>query len=296
MKYILVCFILLSCSLFQKRPSDTDLGWIDDKDFNRPSQIKYNSSRDLFSKTAKDSLSRESLARIPQSVIGSKVKNQETDQTSYLLGLCHRKKFKKAFAFVKKEYRKYEKHPAFWNAVGNCYVLQGDMKKSILFYRKSNEIDPSYAPAKNNIGVIYQREGKVKQAYDTYVEALKVNNFLSTPLFNMAQLDLKHGLADKALNSFLALHKKDSEDIDVLNALGTIYLLKGNLKESLKYYGKIDHKSYRRDYIGINLALALHLGKNHKKAGKLIDNVSINEKSPMFGYFNRVKRFIKESR
>ncbi len=300
MRYIIPILIVVSCSSPQKnnivtQKTDENLGWINSRDFDPPKQVKYSSYQDLFPKSSKDSLSRESLARAPQSVLSNKLEGSGKDKTLQLLDLCYKKKVEEAFKIVKKEYKRHTKHPAFWNAVGNCYMLENNSKKAMLFYQKANEIDPRYTPAHNNMGVLYQREGKFKKAYDTYHKALKFNNFSSTPLFNMAQLDLKHGFVDKSLNSFLSLYKKDPEDIDVLNALAIIYLLKNNFRKSLEFYERIDNKFYKRGDIGINLAITLYLTNNKKKAKSLINKISLKKNSPISDHLEQVKKFMEKS-
>ena len=300
MKKIILVLIFVSCSSSDKNDfqgkTDNDLDWIKASDFNSPRLITYNSSRDTFKHRSKDSLSRESLSRVPQSELTENREVQNRDGVSSLLKLCYKRKFKQAFSFVQKEYQRYTKHPGFWNAVGSCYILNGDNKKALLFYKKSHEIDRRYTPAQNNLGVLYQREGKLKKAYDTFSGALRTNNFSSTPLFNMAQIDLRHGLVDKSLSSFLALYQRDSGDVDVLNALGTIYLMKGDLKKALSFYSKINPNYYKRGDIGVNVSVALYLANQKQKAADVIDSVSVGESSPMYSYSQRVKRFIREGK
>lgn len=305
MKYFVMVFILFSCSTSEEKRqlasdpltgrSDEDLGWVKASDFNAPRLIKRKASGDAFASRAGDALSRESMARAPEGQrTGRSIAGE--DGVSRVLDLCYKKKFDEAFSLVKQEHKQYAKHPGYWNAVGSCYVLRGEGKKALLFYQKAYEIDPRYTPAHNNMGVLYQREGKFKKAYDTYAAALKSNNFSSTPLFNMAQLDLKHGLLDRALGSFNALYRKDKGDVDVVNALGTIYLMKGDLKKSIAYYSQIGGNYYKRPDIGLNLAVALHLAENHDKAKALMRSISVRESSPMYAYAQRVRQFVMEGK
>ena len=296
MRTLLLLFIVVACTSTSSRRkfSDENLDWLDPQVFQKPKLVSYNSSRDSFPRISKYVLSRESLVRLPQSKLDG-VTEQEGDDTIRILTHCYRRQFDEAFEIVRREHRRYAKHPGFWNAVGNCYVLQGNRKKAFLFYMKSREINGRYAPALNNIGVVHQQDGSLQKAYSFFDQAVKGNNFSMTPLFNMAQLDLKHGFVDRALASLGTLHRNDSADVDVLGALGAGHLFKGDVEKSLYFYSKIDGQNQKRPDIGVNYALSLYLAGKKSEAKSVVSSVG-RTGGELGVYVDRVRRFIREGR
>ena len=258
--------------------TDEDLGWVDAAAFRPVPAVPYDPSRDVFPARPGDSLSSESLDRVPQSELGgAAAAGGEPDRA---LVLCRQGRFDQAFALVKQVHRRYPKHPGFWNAVGNCHLLQGNERKARLFYEKARAIDARYAPAINNLGVLHQREGHVKRAYDAFGEAVRKNNFSVAPLFNMAQIDLQHGFVEKAARSLNALHRRDPSDVDVLNALGTVHLLGGDAGRALAFYSKIQGGHRRRSDVGPNMAVALWLAGRADEARSVAGAVSLEGAGP----------------
>ncbi len=64
----------------------------------------------------------------------------------------------------------------------------GNLEAAISLYQKAIELDPSYAVAYNDLGVIYEANGAVDMAEDNYLKAIKIDpNYLS-PYANLALL------------------------------------------------------------------------------------------------------------
>ena len=262
--YSLILLLCASCGSSSKKEKkqeqkNQEFAWIENNDFEAGETVKYDETNDLFGgdESEYDSLSTESIARLPEFKLES-VATRE-DSISKVISLCYQRKFKEASSVMDNLFKKYKNHPAYWNQVGTCYFLQGNMRGALLYYNKSRSLNKNYAPPINNLGVIYQREGREQKALLAFKKASELNSFSLTPIFNLSQMYLKYGFTDMARSLLVALEKKNSKDNDVINSLAVSYMIEGKFQEALKWYEKISRNLYSRYDVGINYALTLKL-------------------------------------
>jgi len=271
---------------------DDEYAYIKNSDFIPPKEIKYEEYQDQFTADLNepDSLRKESIARLPPKKLEQV--SLGPDPISKGIGLCYQNRFDEAFKLFDAIYFQYKSHPSYWNQVGSCYFLQRNYRKALLFYNKARDVNGSYAPAINNIGVIYLKQGKEQKALLAFKKAIEINSFSATPIFNLAQLYLKYGLADDAQKMFMGLLKQKSGDQDVLAGLGNVYLLKGDMKNSIAYYSQIDSTSGVHPHVGLNYAVALKLAGQVPQAQAVYKKVDANELGNLRTYYQRVATFI----
>ncbi len=301
MKYVLMAFILVvsSCGSTDKNnsegnsPEDKEFGWIENKAFNKVSEVQYNSSEDMFKEVmGDDSLSSESISRLPAPKIERISKS--SDPVSQGIGKCYGKDFAQAEKIFEANYKRYKNHPGYWNQIGTCQFLKGEYRKALLFYNKSRGLNSKYAPPVNNIGVIHQRQGRDQKALSAFEKAVELNKFSLTPLFNLGQLYLKYGFVDKAEGVFNTLYRKNSNDVDVLSALGTSALLKENYSRAVAFFSKIPRKELSKAQVGLNFSVALKAAGRIKDAKTVFERVDPQTLGDLGGYYNKVGRFINE--
>lgn len=310
MKFILlnlaILFVLVGCAGDSKKLTaeqtaqndaispeiQQEFNWIENSDFTEVEPEPYVASNDKFEGgiASEDSLSQESIARLPAPKIEDAI--DSSDITTKLAGLCHSNRFNDAFLLVKKQFRKFKKHPGFWNQVGTCYLTKKDYRSAILFYNKSREIDSKYSPPLNNLGVIYQIRGSKAKAYLAYKEASKLNPLSLTPLFNLAQLQLQGGQVDNAIVAFQALVKKNDDDVDALAGFATALFIRGNTDQAIRVFDRLSSEALSHPSYGTNYALALKLGGNEDKAREVLSKVSSTPSRELIDYYNKVKAFV----
>ena len=103
-----------------------------------------------------------------------------------------------------------------------------------MFYNKSRDLDAKYIPPVNNLGVVYQKQGKFQKALAAFKLASDLNNFSITPTYNLAQLYLQFGNVGKSLPVFQALYKKSPNDISARNSKAFKRLNEKEKEEILK--------------------------------------------------------------
>ncbi|MBK26659.1 MAG: hypothetical protein CME70_21845 [Halobacteriovorax sp.] len=303
MRYLLLVILILNlgCSSNEKSkgtkkeltPEDKEFGWIENSAFEKVDEVAFNSNQDLFEQVSSDdSLSKESISRLPTPKIEEVASSN--DPVSQGIGKCYGKNFTEADKIFEANYKRYKNNPAYWNQVGTCQFLKGEYRKALLFYNKARTLNANYAPPVNNIGVIHQRQGRDQKALAAFKKAVELNKFSLTPIFNLAQLYLKYGFVDKSQNIFKTLYNKNSDDIDVLNALGTGQLLKENYSVSINYFSKIPRGKLSNPKYGLNFAIALKAGGRVKDAKAVFDRIDTKSMGDLGGYYNKVGRYLNE--
>lgn len=84
--------------------------------------------------------------------------------------------------------------------------------------------DPLTAEEHNNLGVIYEREGKYDLALREYSKAIKSDPELVTPLVNKANVYFKLGEYTNAEKYYKKALSKDERNLEAANNLASLYI------------------------------------------------------------------------
>lgn len=126
--------------------------------------------------------------------------------------------------------------------------------------------DPLTAEEHNDLGVIYEREGKHDLAIREYKRAIAIDGSLTTPLVNLGNVYMKEGEYTEAEKYYKRALGKDPESIDAANNLGSLYLETGKdyseaLKILLAAAPQNEMPAYALDTLGM---IYLKLGETDK--------------------------------
>lgn len=287
---LLMLFIFASCSSKPKIKKKVEINDVKASDFKKVKEVRYDTDKDLFSKIDKkdsEALNDESIQRLddPNDVDSKSILDE-------IIVKCYNKEFDDAFAIIQENHDKYKQHPIFWNQVGTCFMLQGNRRKALLFYNKALEYKASYAPAYNNLGVMYRFEGEDPKSLVAYTRAKKADKLAKTPRFNLAQLYLEYGLYNQAISMLKGLYLISNNDVEVKAGLATAYLMKGDLKESLSYFKNIDDDFLAKPHIGINYAFASFLSGDKEQAKNIFEEVNSKALGTWNHYYKEIKNRI----
>ena len=297
---IMIIGLLLSSCASNRRSEGKDIDDITNVDFKQEPQVRYNKSEDYYDifdslGPRDDSLIEETMQRAAFS--GSDIKldpdNNRRDELSQLATLCYRNDFKDALIIIDNLYRRYQKHPGYWNQVGNCYLLKGDLRKANIFYKQALKYNKNYAPAYNNIGNIHIRRKEYEKALAAFKKAHELKRTALTPAYNLSQVYLNFGVIGPAQKLLLNINKQRSGDPTILGALGTTYLFQGNIKKSLSYFRQISVDSLEQPSIGLNYSVALMISGDKKSAMKIFNHVD-NDQPKWRKYYSKVKSFVRQ--
>lgn len=290
MRILLILLLIVGCSSAPKKRT-FKVDDISNEDFKNVKKIKYSKTDDRFVKvesTFSDALNEESLQRI--------FKYDGSVELSGPMGeigkACYSKDFKRAKALVSQHSKTYAENPIFWNQVGTCFLLEGNSRKALLFYNRALSIKGDYAPALNNLGVMYMRDRDFSRAQVAFERARKSTAFGKTPRYNLANLYLSFGLYTQAVSHLSTLGQVSSGDVDVLNMLGTSQLMQGRAEIAVKNFEKIDRDFHEEPRIGLNYALALYMAGNPKKARDIFDDIESKNLGNWKSYYRKVSKYI----
>ena len=289
--------LLVSCAGQSKKERKDELDGVTNDSFKMPPAKLYQVVDDFIDTKVSDEpnvLKQESLSKVEADEI-EEAEDVEGDITKILVS-CYRGQFDLGFKIIDKLYREYRENPIYWTQVGSCYLLQGSKRKALLFYNKAREIKKSYAPPVNNIGVIFQKSGFDQKALKAYEEAKRVSRFSLTPLFNLAQLYVRFGFHSEAETLLQSMYRMDSEDQDVIFALGFLKFTAGDFGTAVKFYNKLDRSYYKNPRVGSNIAYALAMVGEGDDALDVIDSLDRSNEAEVVAYLNSIKELAEKRR
>ncbi len=113
-----------------------------------------------------------------------------------------------------------------------CVILSGCASLYGTYFMK----DPLTAEEHNNLGVLYEREGKYELAIREYKRALSADGKLVTPLVNIGNVYTKQDNYKEAEKYYKKALEKDEKNLEAANNLASLYLeTGGNYREGLSY-------------------------------------------------------------
>ena len=121
--------------------------------------------------------------------------------------------------------------PNYADALNNLGVIfkdLGEKQKAKDCYEQAIEIDPNHANAYNNLGVILQDLGESQKAKSCYEKAISIYPNFINARWNSHTLALD---TDEALSILKRLYKIDNKDIKSKIMIGALEGFKGNLNE-----------------------------------------------------------------
>jgi tetratricopeptide (TPR) repeat protein len=122
---------------------------------------------------------------------------------------------------------------------GEAFYNLGLNRRAEAEYRLGLRVNPDVAGLYNNIGIIYQDEGRIEEAVELYKKALQLDPHLINATINLSSIYQSKGELNKALE----LYKKvlppfNMPNSIVYNHLGELYRQKGLLRKALESYNR----------------------------------------------------------
>jgi tetratricopeptide (TPR) repeat protein len=290
-RIILLISLFVGCASNSQKSKSVDINKVTNDDFKKKEAIVYNNKKDYH-----DAKRPESQALIDESIYRFSEDQsavQGDDVVSQISMFCYSEKFDKAFALIDSNTDQQRNNPAFWNLVANCFYMKNERRKALLFYNKALEINPSYAPALNNIGVLYKRYSEDAKAMLAFNRAMSADSFAKTPRFNKGLIYLEFNQPESALKIFEGLIANSPQDIDLISLIATAHLQRRDYKKAISYFTKVPSKYHRQPYIGINYAYANFLLGDNNQAKNIINRIETSELNDWENYYISVKNKIE---
>ncbi len=146
--------------------------------------------------------------------------------------------------------------------LGLLYQRMGKLEEAEKAYREALILDPAYVKTHNNLGLLYQRTGRDEEAQTSYREALRLDPAFSWAYSNLGSLYKKMGKYDEAEKAYREALRLDPCDAIAEYNLGLLYQALGKNDEAEKAY--TEALRLEPGYVKAHF----NLGNLYKKMGK----------------------------
>ncbi len=185
---------------------------------------------------------------------------------------CYEGDFKKGQEDLRQALSSGRNDPEYWNSVGTCHYLKGDLDKAEYFYLMAEgtalQRKITFPAAQNNLGLVYLKLGHRDNALEQWEKASRSGAL--TPTFNLGVMLAEYGHVDRALGLLGKLHRLNSKDPELLLALAMVHLQSGDHKKALGLFEKLPETALERPAAAIGLAHALLLQGKVQEAQKAL--------------------------
>jgi tetratricopeptide (TPR) repeat protein len=100
----------------------------------------------------------------------------------------------------------------------------------------SIKIDPYYAECYQMVGYIYERQGKLKEAYNMYEKAVEINPQISEAISSLSNVAIKMGASNRVIQTFKDFLVRYPNNPVFQENLAAMYVRKGDIQNALKVY------------------------------------------------------------
>ena len=125
-----------------------------------------------------------------------------------------------------------------WLAKGNTAYEAKNYDEAITCYKKATELDPAFASAYYNLGIIYAAKGLLDEAVSAYKKVLTINPDYYAARNNLATAYITIGMFDEAITELKQVLASNPDLPHAHFNLGECYLSKGNSSLAADHYYK----------------------------------------------------------
>lgn len=114
------------------------------------------------------------------------------------------------------------------------WAMKGNPQMEEEYIKKALDIDPNYAAAHNELGLVYMKKGNNEDAIVEFEKTIKLDPNHPEPYVNVANLYFKDKKYDKALAFYTEANKIDGDFKEVHIGLFNIHYIKGEKDEAFR--------------------------------------------------------------
>ena len=176
-----------------------------------------------------------------------------------------------------------------WLAKGNTAYNAKDYDEAIKCYKQATALDPSFASAYYNLGIIYSAKGLLDEAISAYKKVLTIKPDYYVARNNLGSAYMKKGMLDEAISELKGVLASKPDFPHAHFNLGECYFTKGDKTLAADYYykagilfvGRGDKEWTKKSYDSLKKTNAEKLEKS------LFEKINAEE--------NQKKGFLEES-
>ena len=232
-------------------------------------QAKSNGAQgDIFDKLG-EKLEKASISKdiIPTA------KEPTDDQLQLLMNLYKQGRFQQVSEQTQILTKQYPTSLNLWNLLGASAAQIGQYDQAVLAFKEAIKIKPEYADAYNNMGNVFQDQGKLDEAIEAF-KAISLKPDLYGAYFNIGNALQKQGKLVKSIEAYSkAISLKPDYAVAYYN-MGNTLRKQIKLDEAIEAYSKAI--SLKPDYPEVYYNLGLSLKEQDKlgEAVKAFDRVN----------------------
>lgn len=213
------------------------------------------------------------------------------------LAACHQKDYSEGKENLEKYMSLEKANPIYWNAIGICYALSGDLEKANFFYNigleslmlyKAHDRNQAESALRNNIGLIHLNYNRYNDAYMAFTAALKLSPDLFEVQLNLSHLYLQFKHDDKALIILKNLENFRPGDVDVITSLALIYARSNEYEKALLTLSKINNENTSRPDIAGIYSYNLLKANQVSEASAMIDKRTKQDEYEGYNLRNKI--------
>ena len=179
-------------------------------------------------------------------------------------------KFQEAVDKIKVLNVKYPNQPILFNLIGACYKELGELEGAAKMFEIAVSINPKYAEAHFNLGVMSQDLGRLEPAIDSYKMAISISPNYSDAYNNLGNIFLELGQYEAAIENFEWALAYQHDFAEAHNNLGDALNRYGRTEAAIDSFKKAI--SFNKDYEKAYFNLALTFKDIGDKTG-FIENI-----------------------
>ena len=191
---------------------------------------------------------QEIFSKLYHNLKVKKFSNQEADSrdvddppqklVSNVIDLHGRSKFEEAIEQTELLIKDYPNSSILMNLQGNTYADFGKTIDAIKFFKKSIELNESYADPHYNLGHIYQSDEKYDEAIACYKNAIGINPKYCAAYNNLGNIYKAIGDIEAAISSFKKAINLKPKFAETYYNMGGALHEQGKLEEAIEVYNK----------------------------------------------------------
>jgi tetratricopeptide (TPR) repeat protein len=134
-----------------------------------------------------------------------------------------------------------EINPGCWmvhNNLGIAFEKSGRMQEAVEHYKKALHFMPDFAEAHNNLGIALVRTGQIREAVEHFQKALLSTSNNSEIHYNMGNALVRIGRIREAIEHYEQALRFMPDSPEVLNNLGIALVKIGRISEAIEHYKK----------------------------------------------------------
>lgn len=168
--------------------------------------------------------------------------SQNKVELSLIKNFCREQEVAKGLKIASSQYTNYKEEESYWNIVGSCFLVDLRIAKARLFFLRALEEKKNYAPALNNLGIVYWQLGKHYEALSYFKRAEQEDASNQVIAYNLARVYQHFGLHLKSSDYWSKVTNSKLNISDFNNMASNLVMIQKN-KEAIQFFQKTKQSS-----------------------------------------------------